>query len=162
MDSARISTPLGVAEIRGDAEGIVSISISDGKGETDAAVPPHLRAACEQIRDYFDGTRREFNFPMRPEGTDFQQRVWDELLKIPFGRTVSYLELSRRLGDPKAIRAVAAANGRNPIWLAIPCHRVIGSDGSLVGYAGGIHRKKWLLNHESPAPQASLFGSNSD
>ena len=83
--------------------------------------------------------------------------MWNALLNIPYGKTLSYLELSKQLGDPKAIRAVAAANGKNPLWIIIPCHRVIGSNGDLTGYAGGLHRKQWLLNLESPNPQQSLF-----
>jgi len=94
---------------------------------------------------------------MAPEGTDFQRKVWKQLLNIPFGTTVSYLNLAQDLGDVKAIRAVASANGRNPLWIAVPCHRVIGSDGSLTGYAGGLWRKKWLLEHENPPKQTSLF-----
>ncbi len=98
-----------------------------------------------------------FDLKLNPQGTDFQKRVWEELLTVPFGRTLSYLELSRRLGDEKAIRAVAAANGKNPIWLVIPCHRIIGSDGSLTGYAGGLWRKKWLIEFEKGGLQGSLF-----
>ena len=94
---------------------------------------------------------------MNPEGTEFQKKVWNALVKIPYGKTLSYLEFSKQIGDPKAIRAVANANGKNPIWIVVPCHRVIGSDGSLTGYAGGIDRKKWLLNHESYAKQQTLF-----
>ncbi len=110
-----------------------------------------------QLQEYFDGTREIFTLELSPEGTDFQKGVWNELLNIPYGKTISYLELSKKLGDVKAIRAVAAANGQNPLWIVIPCHRVIGSDGSLTGYAGGLHRKKWLLEHESPAKQQRLF-----
>ena len=94
---------------------------------------------------------------LNPQGTELQKKVWQALVKIPFGKTTSYLELSKTLGDVKAIRAVAAANGKNPLWIVIPCHRVIGSDGSLTGYAGGLHRKKWLLEHENPLKQQSLF-----
>ncbi|HDZ14815.1 MAG TPA: methylated-DNA--[protein]-cysteine S-methyltransferase, partial [Pricia sp.] len=94
---------------------------------------------------------------LNPKGTDFQKRVWKTLETIPYGKTVSYLEISKILGDVKAIRAVAAANGKNPLWIIVPCHRVIGSDGSLTGYAGGLHRKKWLLDHENPVKQQSLF-----
>ena len=109
------------------------------------------------MQEYFEGHRQRFDFEINPEGTDFQKKVWEALREIPFGRTLSYMDLAKKLGDPRAIRAVAAANGKNPIWIAIPCHRVIGSDGELVGYAGGLHRKKWLLNHESPNPQQNLF-----
>ena len=110
-----------------------------------------------EVNEYFDGKREVFTLDLNPEGTDFQKKVWDALLTIPFGKTTSYLELSKTLGDVKAIRAVAAANGKNPLWIIVPCHRVIGSDGSLTGYAGGLHRKQWLLEHESPFKQTSLF-----
>ena len=111
---------------------------------TDAA----LLECARQLCDYLDGRRRGFDLPLAPEGTPFQRRVWDELRRIPFGETISYSELARRLGDPKLVRAVGVANGRNPISIVIPCHRVIGADGSLVGYGGGLERKRWLLQHE--------------
>lgn len=101
-----------------------------------------------QLNAYFQGNLRTFNVPLAPEGTDFQRRVWKELQLIPYGRTTNYLELSRRLGDEKAIRAVGQANGANPIAILVPCHRVIGSDGSLTGYAGGLARKRILLERE--------------
>ena len=110
-----------------------------------------------QLQEYFDGKRKAFDIKLNPEGTDFQKKVWNRLLEILYGKTLSYLELSKQLGDVKAIRAVANANGKNPIWIIIPCHRVIGSDGSLTGYAGGLSRKQWLLEHESPYKQTSLF-----
>lgn len=155
LDSARIPTPLGPAVLEGDSEGIRAIYVEEG--EVSPEIPESLQEAALQLQEYFEGNRRHFDFKMNPEGTDFQRKVWMALREIPFGKTLSYMELSKKLGDPLAIRAVAAANGKNPIWIAIPCHRVIGSDGSLVGYAGGLHRKQWLLNHESPTPQQSLF-----
>lgn len=161
MEEARIRTPLGTATLRGNQSGVCSISVSDGHLEQEV-VPEVLAQACIQLQEYFRGERQRFDFPIRPEGTPFQQRVWQELRKVPYGHTLSYLELTKKLGDVKAIRAVASANGRNPLWIVIPCHRIIGSDGSMTGYAGGIHRKKWLLNHESPTPQQSLFGSGTD
>ncbi len=105
--------------------------------------------AIEQLIQYFHGERRIFEFPIHQEGTEFQKKVWNELINIPFGRTISYLELSKRLGDIKAIRAAASANGRNNIAIVVPCHRVIGSKNDLVGYAGGLWRKRWLLEHEN-------------
>jgi len=157
MDQAFVKTPLGMAHITGNREGLRSIAVSDGaRAETDP-IPDSLRAAATQIQEYFQGERKEFTLKLNPTGTAFQKTVWKALNDIPFGKTQSYMELSRRLGDVKAIRAVAAANGKNPIWIVIPCHRVIGSDGSLTGYAGGLHRKKWLLDHESPFQQQSLF-----
>ena len=104
---------------------------------------------CKQeLLEYFAGKRKEFSVPFRQAGTEFQQKVWNELLKIPYGKTVSYNFIAESLGDKKSIRAVGASNGKNQISIIVPCHRVIGSDGSLTGYAGGLWRKKWLLNHE--------------
>ncbi len=157
MDIAKIQTPLGSARIKGDEDGIQSIEVLDESTEETTNFPEALKEAATQLEEYFQGSRTRFSFKLNPSGTDFQKKVWQALLEIPYGRTLSYLELAKRLGDAKAIRAVAAANGKNPIWIAIPCHRVIGSDGSLTGYAGGLHRKKWLLNHESPSRQQSLF-----
>lgn len=156
-DTAYISTPLGIAKIEGDEDGLRSISVLDGTVETTKIIPETLEDAAYQLQEYFEGKRKVFDLELDPQGTDFQKKVWDALLQIPFGKTTSYLELSKRLGDVKAIRAVASANGKNPLWIVVPCHRVIGSDGSLVGYAGGLHRKKWLLEHENPAKQQSLF-----
>ena len=157
MPEAIINTPLGPALIAGDEEGIQSISVSPAEVVTTAKIPRELTEAAKQLEEYFKGKRREFSFKLNPQGTTFQKRVWEELLRIPYGKTISYLELSRKLGDVKAIRAVASANGKNPLWIVVPCHRVIGSDGSLTGYAGGLHRKKWLLNHESAVRQETLF-----
>ena len=156
METAVIATPLGMARITGDAAGVKEISVGE-EAEASLDIPEMLEPACRQLQEYFNGDRTEFSFTLAPEGTPFQQQVWQALQKIPFGTTLSYMDLAKRLGDPKAIRAVAAANGKNPIWIAVPCHRVVGSDGSLTGYAGGLHRKKWLLDHESPARQQSLF-----
>jgi methylated-DNA-[protein]-cysteine S-methyltransferase len=155
METAFISTPLGMARLEAGPSGIRSIRLEEGP--VSRTISPVLQTAAGQLQAYFKGNRRHFDFHMDPQGTPFQKRVWAELRQIPFGHTLSYLELAKKLGDPAAIRAVAAANGKNPIWIAIPCHRVIGSDGALVGYAGGLHRKKWLLNHESPNPQQELF-----
>ena len=105
----------------------------------------------EQLDAYFAGELETFDLDLDPHGTPFQQRVWDELTRIPYGETISYSELAHRLGDPKLVRAVGLANGRNPISIVIPCHRVIGADGSLVGYGGGLERKRWLLEHEAVA-----------
>jgi methylated-DNA-[protein]-cysteine S-methyltransferase len=103
----------------------------------------------QQLQEFFNGERKEFTIPANQAGTAFQQRVWKELTSIPFGKTISYLTLSKRLGDANAIRAVAASNGKNKISIIVPCHRVVGSNQSLVGYAWGNHRKKWLLQHEA-------------
>lgn len=156
METAFIQSPLGITKIEGDENGIGVISVlSEGK-ET-KKIPAVLKEAVDQLQEYFEGKRTEFTFKLNPQGTEFQQKVWQELLNIPFGKTTSYMDLSKKLGDVKAIRAVASANGKNPLWIVVPCHRVIGSDGSLTGYAGGLWRKKWLLEHESPSQQQSLF-----
>ena len=157
MKTVFINTPLGFTEIQGDENGISKIHVMNEDIEISTKIPKELKEAVLQLKDYFEGKRTEFSFKINPAGTDFQQKVWQELLKIPFGKTCSYLELSKKLGDVKAIRAVASANGKNPLWIVVPCHRVIGSDGSLTGYAGGLWRKKWLLEHENPVKQESLF-----
>lgn len=156
IETAHIQTPLGIAKIAGDENGLSSISVLDD-GELTAIIPEVLEDVVYQLQEYFDGQRETFDLELNPQGTNFQKRVWDGLLQVPYGKTVSYLDLSKTLGDVKAIRAVAAANGKNPLWIVVPCHRVIGSDGSLTGYAGGLHRKKWLLDHENPVKQQSLF-----
>lgn len=157
MEKAIINTPLGLTEIQGDENGISKIYIRNENVEITSKIPSKLKEAVLQLQEYFEGKRTHFTFLLHPSGTEFQKKVWQELLNIPFGKTCSYLELSKKLGDVKAIRAVAAANGKNPLWIVIPCHRVIGSDGSLTGYAGGLWRKKWLLEHENPSVQKTLF-----
>lgn len=156
METAFIESPLGITKIVGDANGIAAISVLS-EGEKTSKIPESLKECVAQLQEYFTGERKEFDFKMNPSGTEFQQKVWQELLNIPFGKTISYLDLSKKLGDVKAIRAVASANGKNPLWIVVPCHRVIGTNGSLTGYAGGLWRKKWLLEHESPNQQQSLF-----
>jgi methylated-DNA-[protein]-cysteine S-methyltransferase len=113
----------------------------------DPTVGP-LPVVLAQLDEYFTGRRREFDLNLRLEGTPFQRRVWAALMEIPYGATWSYIELARRIDNPKASRAVGLANGRNPISILVPCHRVIGADGSLSGYGGGVERKRWLLAHE--------------
>lgn len=157
MLHANLKTPLGTAVISGDENGISSISIFDDEREIPSIIPDELQEAYQQLQDYFNGKRIDFTFKLNPSGTAFQKKVWLGLLEIPFGKTMSYQELSVKLGDVKAIRAVASANGKNPLWVVVPCHRVIGTDGSLTGYAGGLWRKKWLLEHENPVKQQSLF-----
>lgn len=142
--------------MEGDENGLSSIRVLNGN-VPEGIVPEVLEDAVYQLKEYFEGHRKEFDLKLNPTGTDFQMKVWNALLEIPFGKTLSYLELSKRLGDVKAIRAVASANGKNPIWLVIPCHRVIGSNGDLIGYSAGLDRKKWLLEHESPLKQTRLF-----
>ena len=124
------------------------------QGETD-----FLREARAQLDDYFEGRRREFDLPLAPRGTDFQRAVWRCLRDIPYGETISYAELARRVGKPSAVRAVGAANGRNPLPIVVPCHRVIGTDGSLTGFGGGLPTKQFLLELEGAIETADLFGS---
>jgi len=156
MEIAYIQTPIGTAELKGDENGLAYITVLEDK-KPNGSIPDVLKVAATQFQEYFNGDRTVFNLELNPSGTEFQKKVWDALLKIPFGKTISYLELSKQLGDAKAIRAVASANGKNPLWIVVPCHRVIGTNGDLTGYAGGLHRKKWLLEHESPAKQMTLF-----
>lgn len=156
METAYVKTPLGIATIVGDKDGVAVISVDD-HGEVSTEIPIILQEAVSQLQDYFEGKRTSFDFKLNPKGTEFQKKVWHSLVDIPFGKTRTYLEQSKILGDVKAIRAVASANGKNPLWIVVPCHRVIGSDGSLTGYAGGLWRKKWLLEHENPSSQQSLF-----
>lgn len=157
MQQAHIKTPVGTCLIEGDTHGISKIWVLDEEIMPTAEIPYELTQAVAELAEYFAGERKDFTFTMNPHGTDFQKKVWAALLEIPFGKTMSYNELAVKLGDVKAIRAVASANGKNPLWVAVPCHRVIGSDGSLTGYAGGLWRKKWLLEHETPPTQQSLF-----
>jgi methylated-DNA-[protein]-cysteine S-methyltransferase len=154
--TAFINSPLGITKIVGDENGVSIISVLS-EGELSTKIPNELQEAVSQLQEYFEGKRKDFEFKLNPKGTNFQQKVWQELLNIPYGKTMSYLDLSKKLGDVKAIRAVASANGKNPLWIVVPCHRVIGTDGSLTGYAGGLWRKKWLLEHETPSNQQSLF-----
>lgn len=156
MQTVFINSPLGITKIAGDENGIAIISVLS-EGEISTTIPNNLQEAVLQLEEYFEGKRTDFTFKLNPKGTDFQQKVWQELRNIPFGKTISYLDLSKKLGDVKAIRAAASANGKNPLWIVVPCHRVIGTDGSLTGYAGGLWRKKWLLEHENPTTQQSLF-----
>lgn len=143
-------TPLGPARIT-ETDGFISgVSASDRIPQDDEnRCTPLLQQATKEIDEYFAGTRQVFDIPIKQAGTPFQQQVWDELLKIPYGKTISYTQQSERMNNPLAIRAIAAANGKNNLWIVVPCHRVIGANGELVGYAGGKWRKQWLLEHEA-------------
>ncbi|TDW50327.1 methylated-DNA-[protein]-cysteine S-methyltransferase [Flavobacterium sp. 270] len=154
--TVHIESPLGITTIIGDENGISVISVTK-EGEASTEIPEILQEAVMQLQEYFEGKRTDFTFKLNPKGTEFQQKVWKLLLEIPYGKTISYMDQTKKLGDIKAIRAVASANGKNPLWIVVPCHRVIGTNGSLTGYAGGIWRKKWLLEHENPTTQQSLF-----
>lgn len=154
MQVTHYPSPLGTLEITGDETGISKVIFSNDETSTHSS-SPILDKCVKQLDEYFKNERTEFDLPLNPVGTDFQKTVWKELQHISFGKTISYMDLAKRLGDPKVIRAAGTANGKNPIAIIIPCHRVIGSDGSLTGYAGGLKRKQWLLEHESD--QKSLF-----
>jgi methylated-DNA-[protein]-cysteine S-methyltransferase len=142
-------SPLGLVEIKSDDEYITSIRLikSAEKIPQEKELLPHIRQCTVELQEYFAGTRDVFTIPVRQTGTDFQQKVWQQLLKIPYGTTISYLEMAKRLGNTKLTRAVGGANHRNKLWIVVPCHRVIGSDGSLTGYGGGLECKQWLLQH---------------
>lgn len=155
-------SPIGTIEIVGNENGIQAVSLLDENFKIETETNSNELAKCLkdcsiQLEEYFTGNRTTFDLKLNPNGTKFQQKVWQELLNIPYNTTRTYLEQTKAIGDVKAIRAVASANGKNPIAIIIPCHRVIGSDGSLTGFASGIWRKKWLLDHENPVKQQSLF-----
>jgi methylated-DNA-[protein]-cysteine S-methyltransferase len=141
-------SPLGAVEIKSTADSILALDFVEDMLPGDRELPFCLKICVKQIDEYFKGQRQEFLLKLHPRGTDFQKSVWRQLGKIPFGKTASYREIARAVGKPTAYRAVGSANGKNPIAIIIPCHRVIGSDGSLTGYGGGLWRKEWLLNYE--------------
>ena len=139
---------IGPIEIVGNAKGILTITFVDRAFKTDRALPACMQDCLRQLDEYFKGKRKKFSVPLILEGTDFQKAVWRQLQKIPFGQTASYGDVARATGSPQAFRAVGNANNKNRIPLIIPCHRVIGSDGQMVGFGSGIWRKEWLLDHE--------------
>lgn len=153
---AFLGTPIGFVEIDCTGKGIRSLEFINFKVRI-KRTPAGLKECKEQLREYFQGARKQFTVPLDLEGSPFQLKVWNELLKIPYGTTITYLELARRIGDIKALRAVGGANATNPLAVLIPCHRVIGADGKLVGYGGGLWRKKWLLEHKYAFAQRDLF-----
>jgi methylated-DNA-[protein]-cysteine S-methyltransferase len=162
-----VASPVGALLLTAEEAGLTSVRFEAGRHlpaardwrRADGArgeAARILAEACAQLAAYFAGERRTFDLPLAARGTPFEERVWEELRAIPFGRTTSYGEIARLLGDPRAARAVGTANGRNPLAIVVPCHRVIGADGSLVGFGGGVPRKRWLLEHEGAlrAPDA--------
>ena len=153
---AFLHTRLGCIEIEGTAQGVSSINFVNHKVDI-YTVPSCLKTCFGQLEEYFSGARHEFSFLLDLKGTPFQLKIWNELLKIPYGTTISYLDLARRIGNVKALRAVGGANGANPVMIVVPCHSVIGANGKLVGYRGGLKRKKWLLEHEHAFSQRDLF-----
>ncbi|MFY0255376.1 methylated-DNA--[protein]-cysteine S-methyltransferase [Chitinophaga sp. 30R24] len=148
MHHLRIDTPVGPILISGTADFINEVAFTDQPPVDFPQAPSLLLNCAQQLYEYFSGDRKTFELPIAQEGTDFQQLVWQQLLSIPFGQTISYQQLARRIRNPKSIRAVGTTNGKNKLVIIVPCHRVIGSDGSLTGYAGGLWRKRWLLDHE--------------
>ena len=143
-----LHSPRGILKIKGTDTFISSILFVEEEKESSTNLPEIILQCKKELDEYFAGSRKEFAVKLAPEGTDFRKRVWQKLLEIKFAETISYLTVSKQLGDDKAIRAVGSANGKNPIAIIIPCHRVISEDGKLTGYAGGLWRKQWLLEHE--------------
>jgi len=149
MQSIYHNTPIGFVRITEEDGFITSVYLLDGEFEAEAAPTPLLKMAVQQLDEYFAGERRVFDLPLKQRGSDFQQKVWEQLSKIEYGKTISYLQQSKLMSNPLGIRAIASANGKNHLVIVVPCHRVIGSDGSLTGFGCGVWRKKWLLEHEA-------------
>ncbi|MFN8489941.1 MAG: methylated-DNA--[protein]-cysteine S-methyltransferase [Caldilineaceae bacterium] len=149
-------SPVGIMEIKGTSTHVASILYVEEVGEATTTIPAVLQMGVEQLSEYFAGARQVFTLPFAQTGTDFQQRVWHTLTSIQYGETVSYMNIAVKLGDAKSIRAVGNANGKNKLNIVVPCHRVIGSNGNLVGYGGGLWRKQWLLEHEAKIAKGIL------
>lgn len=146
--TANLATPIGPLAVTADTAGIVAVRFGPAVAPDNQTAPACLEQALQELAAYFAGTLTAFTVPLRPRGTPFQRAVWAELSAIPYGAAISYRALAAAVGNPAAVRAVGAANGRNPLPIIIPCHRVIGTDGSLTGYGGGLENKRWLLAHE--------------
>lgn len=155
MKRLSVNTPLGIIEFSAENGRLCSALFTEGR--TSSSSDGFLNEIKEVLLTYFESGVLEHSIPLDPIGTDFQKMVWNELLNIPLGKTISYLDLAKKCGGPTYTRAVASANAKNPISILIPCHRVIGADGSLTGYAGGLERKKFLLELEGARNQLSLF-----
>ncbi len=155
--SAYYESPIGTLQIVVSDHALRSIHFTREPDSDPNSAHPLIDACRKELEEFFDGRRKEFSIPLDPQGTTFQKKIWAELVKIPYGKTLSYMDIAKKIGDPKSIRAVGLANGKNPIPIVIPCHRVIGSNGSLVGYSGEMWRKKWLLGFEQKELQPSLF-----
>ncbi len=147
--TAYYTSPIGVIQLIEENNVLTVAHFLDQPISESLSSSELLNEAFWQLDEYFSGARTEFHLPLHVGGTDFQQSVWNKLIQIPFGKTITYLQLAKRLGNVKSIRAAASANGKNPLAIIIPCHRVIGANGNLTGYAGGLHRKQWLLDHEA-------------
>lgn len=143
-----VSSPIGDLLLTGDGEALTGLHMAPFRTPTGLRDDAKFAAARQQLKEYFAGRRQSFDLPLRTDGTDFQSRVWRQLQRIPFGTTISYRELARRVGNSKASRAVGSANGKNPIAVIVPCHRVVAADGSLGGFGGGLDRKRYLLELE--------------
>jgi methylated-DNA-[protein]-cysteine S-methyltransferase len=143
-----LQTPIGILEIKADENNITSILFLDNPVYEIERTNNVIEICKLQLSEYFSAKRKEFDMPLDMSGTNFQNKVWIQLQTIPFGKTITYLQMAKNLGDIKAIRAAASANGKNPFAIVVPCHRVVGSNNDLVGYAGGLWRKRWLLEHE--------------
>jgi methylated-DNA-[protein]-cysteine S-methyltransferase len=156
MESAFFLSPLGPIEIIASGDGITSLHFCEEIPQNHS-IPSTLLFTVTELSEYFSGSRKDFSFPLAPQGTEFQKQVWKELQNIPFGEKRSYLDIALKLGDKNLTRAVGAANGKNPIAIIVPCHRVIGENGSLTGYTGGLWRKEWLLDFETSKAQGNLF-----
>jgi methylated-DNA-[protein]-cysteine S-methyltransferase len=147
-------SPIGPLEVCGTSEGIVSVTFVKRRLPNDRNLPECVKEGIQQLDEYFKGARKNFSLKLLLQGTPFQKLVWQRLKKVPYGKLVSYGAVARAIGKPNAYRAVGNANNKNPIAIIIPCHRVIGSDGNLVGYGSGLWRKEWLLNHEKREREA--------
>lgn len=146
---AYIESPIGVLQVRGSDKGVTHVTfVSELGAEASFKKNTLIEMCVQQLKEYFQGQRNAFDIPLDWRGTVFQQSIWQSLLDVPFGAVASYSDIAIAVSNPKAVRAVGAANGKNPIAIIVPCHRIIGSNGSLTGYAGGVERKAWLLNHE--------------
>jgi methylated-DNA-[protein]-cysteine S-methyltransferase len=156
MQVFHYSSPIGTLRLSGNDSGIESILYVKEEAE-ELQVPQCLQDCIQQLDEYFQGKRYNFDLRLTPKGTEFQLAIWKLLREIPYGETISYLELSKRWGDIKAVRAVGHANGQNKLNIVIPCHRVIGSNQKLIGYGGGLWRKEWLLKHEASFLMPGLF-----
>lgn len=158
MKTHHYHSPLGWIKLCAENEALHSLIFIDEHAKTEDDEPDIFMQACiGQLTAYFDGSLQSFEIPMRYSGTAFQIQIWDELKNVAYGETASYEELSHRIKNPKAIRAVANANAQNKFHLLVPCHRIIGKNGSLTGYAGGLWRKQWLLDHEARVSGKSLM-----
>lgn len=146
---AHYRSPIGIVRIE-ETDGLISsIKVLDEEVELSFPQTPVTEQAIDQLHEYFTGKRSTFDFSFQQNGTPFQQQVWQQLTNVEFGKTQSYIQLAEQFGNPLAIRAIASANGKNKLWIVVPCHRIIGKNGELTGYAGGLWRKKWLLQHEA-------------